>query len=137
MVAGVRMRHEGTFDMGEGSKDNWMPFTSEQVVVTRGPGFDWNGRVAMMPGLPVRVHDAYVAGEGVLHASLLRRLMGMVWRNYFDPPSAAPLPDEGWLIRRPSQAHARDARGGDRGRCLRLARGAPSSRHGGPGAVRE
>ncbi len=25
----------------------------------------------MMPGLPVRMHDAYVAGEGVLHASLL------------------------------------------------------------------
>jgi hypothetical protein len=25
----------------------------------------------MMPGLPVRVHDAYVAGEGTLHASLV------------------------------------------------------------------
>jgi hypothetical protein len=25
----------------------------------------------MMPGLPVRVHDAYVAGEGILHASVL------------------------------------------------------------------
>src|SRR4028119_390156 len=25
----------------------------------------------MMPGLPVRVHDAYVAGEGILNASLL------------------------------------------------------------------
>jgi hypothetical protein len=25
----------------------------------------------MMPGLPVRVHDAYIAGEGTLHASLL------------------------------------------------------------------
>src|SRR3712207_3575301 len=25
----------------------------------------------MMPGVPVRVHDAYVAGEGVLRASLL------------------------------------------------------------------
>ncbi len=25
----------------------------------------------MMPGLPVRVHDAYVAGAGTLHASLL------------------------------------------------------------------
>jgi hypothetical protein len=40
-------------------------------VVTGRPGFDWNGRVAMAPGLPVRVHDAYVAGEGVLRASLL------------------------------------------------------------------
>jgi hypothetical protein len=71
VVAGVGVRHEGTFNMGEGTEDNWKPFTSDQVVVARRPGFDWNARVAMMPGLPVRVHDAYVAGEGVLHASLL------------------------------------------------------------------
>jgi len=71
MVAGVRVCHEGTFNMGEGAQDNWKPFASDQVVVTRRPGFDWNGRVAIAPGLPVRVHDAYVAGEGVLHASLL------------------------------------------------------------------
>ena len=71
MVSGARVRHEGTFNMGEGTENNWKPFTSEQVVVARRPGFDWNGRVAMMPGLPVHVHDAYVAGEGVLHASLL------------------------------------------------------------------
>ena len=70
MVAGVRVRHTGTFNMGE-TNDQWKPFTSDQRVVTRRPGFDWNGRVAMMPGLSVRVHDAYVAGEGVLHASLL------------------------------------------------------------------
>jgi hypothetical protein len=71
MVAGARVRHSGTFNMGEGTENNWKPFTSDQVVVARRPGFDWNGRVAMMPGLPVRVHDAYVAGEGILHASLL------------------------------------------------------------------
>ncbi len=51
--------------------DSWKPFTSDQVVVARRPGFDWNGRVAMAPGVPVRVHDAYAAGEGVLHASVL------------------------------------------------------------------
>jgi hypothetical protein len=71
MVTGVRVRHEGTFNMGEGAETNWKPFTSDQVVVAQRPGFDWNGRVAMAPGLPVRVHDAYVAGEGILHASLL------------------------------------------------------------------
>lgn len=26
-----------------------------------------------------------------------RRLMALVWRNYFDPPSSAPSPDEAWL----------------------------------------
>jgi len=70
MVAGVHVRHVGTFNMGDTS-DRWKPFQSDQAVVTRRPGFDWNGRISMMPGLVVRVHDAYVAGEGVLHASLL------------------------------------------------------------------
>ena len=70
MVAGVRVRHTGTFNMGE-STDQWKPFASDQKVVAQRPGFDWNGRVWMMPGLPVRVHDAYVAGEGTLHASVL------------------------------------------------------------------
>jgi hypothetical protein len=70
MVAGVSVQHSGTFNMGE-TTDQWKPFTSDQVVVTQRPGFDWDGRVAMMPGVPVRVHDAYVTGEGVLHASLL------------------------------------------------------------------
>ena len=70
MVAGARVQHRGTFNMGE-TTDQWKPFTSDQEVITQRPGFDWNGRVTMMPSLPVRVHDAYVAGEGILHASLL------------------------------------------------------------------
>lgn len=70
IVAAVSVKHSGTFNMGE-SADQWKPFNSTQLVVTRRPGFDWDGRIAMMPGLPVRVHDAYVAGEGILHASLL------------------------------------------------------------------
>lgn len=61
MVTGVRVRHQGTFNMGE-TTDQWKPFTSDQLVITRRPGFDWDGRVKMMPGLTVRVHDAYVAG---------------------------------------------------------------------------
>ena len=70
MVAGVPVRHTGTFNMSQ-TKEQWKPFTSDQQVVTQHPGFDWNGHVAMLLGLPVRVHDAYVAGEGTLHASLL------------------------------------------------------------------
>jgi hypothetical protein len=70
MVTDVHVQHRGTFNMGE-TTDQWKPFTSDQEVVTQRSGFDWDGRVAMMPGLPVRVHDAYVAGEGILHASLL------------------------------------------------------------------
>jgi len=69
MVAGVRVRHSGSFNTGE-TTDQWKPFASDQRVVTRRPGFDWNGRIAMMPGVPVRVHDAYIAGEGILRAAL-------------------------------------------------------------------
>jgi uncharacterized protein DUF6920 len=70
MISGAHVRHVGTFNTGE-STDRWKPFASDQVVTIRRPGFDWNGRVAMAPGLPVMVHDAYVDGEGVLQASLL------------------------------------------------------------------
>ncbi len=70
MVAGVRVRHAGRFNLSEDG-EQWKAFTSDQQVVTWRPGFDWNGRIVVMPGVPVLVHDAYVAGEGLLHASLL------------------------------------------------------------------
>jgi Family of unknown function (DUF6920) len=70
MVAAVSVGHTGTFNMSE-TGEQWKPFTSVQRVITRRPGFDWDARIAIMPGLTVRVHDAYIAGEGILHASLL------------------------------------------------------------------
>jgi hypothetical protein len=70
IVAAANVAHTGTFNMSE-TGEQWKPFTSNQRVVTRRPGFDWDGRILMMPGLPVHVHDAYVAGEGILHAAVL------------------------------------------------------------------
>lgn len=70
MIAALEVAHRGTFNMSD-SGDQWKPFQSRQRVVTRRPGFDWDARIVMFRGLSVRVHDAYVAGEGVLHASLL------------------------------------------------------------------
>jgi hypothetical protein len=69
LVASVTLSHAGTFNMGEGA-DNWKPFTSSQWVEIQRPGFVWDGTIRMAPGLPVRVHDAYVAGEGVLIPAL-------------------------------------------------------------------
>ena len=83
MEAGVRVRHTGTFNMGE-STDQWRASVSDQKVVTQRPGFDWNGRVKMMIGLPALVHDAYVAGEGVLHASVLGLFPVVQMRNAGD-----------------------------------------------------
>lgn len=70
IVSAARLTHEGQFNMGE-TQAKWSRFTSSQVAFTRRPGFDWDGRIAMAPGLNVLVHDAYVAGEGILHVELL------------------------------------------------------------------
>jgi len=69
IIAAVSVEHTGTFNMSE-SGEQWRPFTSTQRVITRRPGFDWEARMPMAPGLVVRVHDAYIAGEGILYASL-------------------------------------------------------------------
>jgi hypothetical protein len=69
IVATAAVTHAGTFNMGE-TQDQWKPFTSEQRVVTHARGFVWNGRIAMLPGVPVLVHDAYVAGEGLLRPAI-------------------------------------------------------------------
>ncbi len=70
MIAAVHVTHAGTFNMGE-TRPSWKPFTSTEVVTIRRPGFDWDGRIGMAPGVPVRVHDAYVAGVGHLEVRLL------------------------------------------------------------------
>lgn len=72
MVTGVTVQHAGTFNVtGLGSRETWMPFLSEQRVLTRRPGFLWNARMALVPGIAILVHDAYVAGVGTLHPAVL------------------------------------------------------------------
>lgn len=62
--------HEGTFNMSP-TGEQWKAFTSRQRVVTRRPGFVWDGRVSVAPGIVVHVHDAYVDGEGILEPAVL------------------------------------------------------------------
>jgi hypothetical protein len=69
MITAVSLVQTGTFNLSETSAQ-WKPFTATQRVVTPRPGFDWDARIAMFAGLWVRVHDAYVAGEGRLHAAV-------------------------------------------------------------------
>ena len=69
IVAAVRIAHAGQFNM-DATHARWSAFTSDQLVITRRPGFDWDARIRMAPGLHVFVHDAYVAGEGFLYAAL-------------------------------------------------------------------
>lgn len=91
MIATARLQHRGSFAT-DAAGERWRPFTSDQLVITRRPGFDWDGRIRMMPGVDVRVHDAYVGGVGILHASLL----GLI--TLARPPQTAALA-EGELMR--------------------------------------
>lgn len=70
IVAAVTLGQEGTFNLKE-DDPRWTRFTATQRVITRQPGFDWNARIVILPGLFVRVHDGYGAGEGYLKAAVL------------------------------------------------------------------
>ncbi|MFN0186144.1 MAG: DUF6920 family protein [Aquabacterium sp.] len=71
VVTGVTVRHTGTFNVTAlGSREVWIPFTSEQRVVTNRPGFVWNARMAVLPGIAIRVHDAYAGGVGTLQPAV-------------------------------------------------------------------
>ena len=70
LIAAATFELAGTINMSE-TGENWKPFTSWQRAVVHRPGFLWNGRVSMLPGLTAHVHDSYIAGVGTLHAALL------------------------------------------------------------------
>jgi hypothetical protein len=70
IVAAVNLSQRGLFNMSE-TENKWSPFTATQLVTTQHLGFDWDARIQMAPGVTAFVHDAYVLGEGKLHASLL------------------------------------------------------------------
>jgi hypothetical protein len=70
VIAAATLELAGTFNMSA-TGDQWKPFTSRQRVVTHRPGFLWDAKVSMLPGLSVRVVDSYIAGRGLLHAALL------------------------------------------------------------------
>ncbi len=70
LIAAATFELAGTINMSE-SGENWKPFTSWQRAVVHRPGFLWNGRVSMFPGVAANVHDSYIAGVGTLHAAML------------------------------------------------------------------
>ena len=70
-VARVRhatIRHTGEFRAKVSASAS--PFTSVQHVTTDPPGFVWDARIQMMPLVPTRVRDSYIAGEGAMHAAV-------------------------------------------------------------------
>lgn len=69
IVTAADIELSGTINMSE-TADQWRPFSSTQRVITHRPGFLWDARITMGPGIIAHVHDAYIAGTGILHASL-------------------------------------------------------------------
>ena len=68
MIVSARFTQEGEFLLGTG---RWVPFTAAHEVMAAPPSFDWDARMRVAPGLQVFVRDAWVEGEGRLHAALL------------------------------------------------------------------
>jgi hypothetical protein len=71
LIAHARIAWAGSFNMGAPGKDKWTPFTAVQDFVPGGPGMLWNARIAMVPGLSVRVRDALVDGRGSMRGAVL------------------------------------------------------------------
>ena len=69
IITAATVQHTGTFNMSA-TAENWKPFTSTQRVITDRPGFDWDARVEMFPGVAAHIHDAYIAGSGILKVAV-------------------------------------------------------------------
>ena len=91
VVRAVRLTQRGTFRSG-GTGSPWNDFTATQHVTIQPPGFVWDASIRMLPGIAVRVLDAYTDGHGMLWA----RLGGMV---PVADPTPGPSLDEGELLR--------------------------------------
>jgi hypothetical protein len=70
IIAAATLEMTGTINLSTEAL-RWKPFTSRQRVATRRPGFLWDARVALFPGVPVHVEDSYMAGRGRLMAKVL------------------------------------------------------------------
>lgn len=69
IITAATVQHGGTFNMSA-TAENWKPFTSTQRVITNRPGFDWDARVVMFPGVAAHIHDAYIDGSGMLKVAM-------------------------------------------------------------------
>ena len=74
IVSAVTIDMVGSINMSAAA-EQWQPFMSKQRVVTSAaglrPGFIWDARIAMLPGIKVHVVDSYVAGKGLVQAAML------------------------------------------------------------------
>jgi hypothetical protein len=65
----ARISQEGSFLVRPPS--GWRPFRATQVLTVRPPGFVWQARIRVLPGLHIAVRDAFEDGAGSMRARLL------------------------------------------------------------------
>ena len=70
IITHARITWAGQFNMGKPGNDNWRPFTAIQEFVPGAPGFVWNARIAMLPGVPVLVRDSLVDSRGSMRGAI-------------------------------------------------------------------
>ena len=70
IITAVLIEQVGSMNMSEAAQ-RWKHFTAKQRFVTRRPGFLWDAKIMMLPGVPVYVHDAYIAEGGLLNGAVL------------------------------------------------------------------
>jgi hypothetical protein len=63
IVAAVRIAHAGQFNL-DATHAKWSAFTSDQLVITRRPGFDWDARIRMEG-------SSYAAGNRRVHSRIV------------------------------------------------------------------
>jgi hypothetical protein len=68
-VRTARLASQGEFRRSEGA-DAWIPFKAEQLFTAARPGFVWDARMRVAPGVAIRVVDAYVDGSGTMRAAV-------------------------------------------------------------------
>ncbi len=69
IITAVTIDMAGTFNLSP-TGEQWKPFASRHRAITRRPGFLWDARISMLPGVTVRVVDSYISGRGLLRAAI-------------------------------------------------------------------
>ena len=70
IIAAATIEMAGRINMSA-TAEQCKPFTSQPRVITRRPGFLSDAQVVIFPGVPARVEDSWIAGQGQSIAKLL------------------------------------------------------------------
>jgi hypothetical protein len=68
-IGAIDVTQAGQFQMGT-TDDSWKPFTATQRFTVAPPGFIWDARIVMAPGVFTLVRDSYIEGEGAMRAAV-------------------------------------------------------------------